>query len=362
MRSAACGVHPTVTTATSGSTAATSGSGPAPGYRLSVLDRSRIRQGQPPAQALRDTVAFAQQAERFGYHRFWVSEHHGVPGVAGSAPTVLAAAVAAATSRIRVGTGGVMLPNHRPMVVAEQFGVLASLFPGRIDMGLGRSVGFTDGVRRALGQGKDAADHFAEQLTELLGYFDATRSAPEVHARPAEGLAVPAFVLATGAGADIAAEAGLPLVIGGVRGEEAMLAAVDRYRERFRPSARAAAPYVVVSGTVAVAGTAVAARELLVPEAWSSAWSRTHGEFPPLAPAAEILARTMSPRERTAYEQALDGHIAGTPPEAAARLAALMERTGADEFLVTTSTYDRAALLDSYRLLAAELGLAGRPM
>lgn len=352
-----------MTTATSASGAPAPEAGGAASLRLSVLDRSRIRQGQPPARALRDTVAFAQQAERLGYHRFWVSEHHGVPGVAGSAPTVLAAAVASATSLIRVGTGGVMLPNHRPMIVAEQFGVLESLFPGRIDMGLGRSVGFTDGVRRALGQGKDAADRFAEQLTELLGYFDGgqdgARSAPEVHARPAEGLAVPAFVLATGAGADIAAAAGLPLVIGGVRGEEAMLAAIDRYRDRFRPSARAAAPYVVVSGTVAVAGTAAAAQELLVPEAWSSAWSRTHGEFPPLAPAAEILARTMTPRERTAYEQALDGHIAGTPQQAAARLGALMRRTGADEFLVTTSTYDRSALLDSYRLLAEAVGLTG---
>ncbi|KJK59420.1 methylene-tetrahydromethanopterin reductase [Saccharothrix sp. ST-888] len=325
-----------------------------PAIRLSVLDRSRTRQGQDPPQALRDTVAFAQQAERLGYHRFWVSEHHGVPGVAGSAPTVLAAAVAAATTRIRVGTGGVMLPNHQPMVVAEQFGVLASLFPDRIDMGLGRSVAFTDGVRRALGRDKDAADHFADQLAELLGYFDpAPRARTGVRARPAEGLHVPAFVLATGAGADIAADAGLPLVVGGFRNEDRMLAALDRYRTRFRPSAQAAEPYVVVSGSVAVAGTAEEARSLLVSEAWSSAYARTHGEFPPLAPVPEILAREMSPRERTAYEAALDGHIAGTPQEAVADLRALMEHTGADEFLVTTSTYDRVALLDSYRLLAA---------
>jgi luciferase family oxidoreductase group 1 len=320
---------------------------------LSVLDRSRTRQGHTPAQALRDTVSFAREAERLGYHRFWVSEHHGVPGVAGSAPTVLAAAVAAATERIRVGTGGVMLPNHQPMVVAEQFGVLAALFPGRIDMGLGRSVGFTDGVRRALGREKDAADRFGEQLAELLGYFTGDQSAhPGVHARPAEGQRVPAYLLATGAGADLAAEAGLPLVIGAVRGEARMLDAIDRYRSRFRPSAQAAAPYVVVSGTVAVAATDEGARRLLIPEAWSTAYARTHGEFPPLAPAEEILARRMTSRERAAYEQALDGHIAGTPEAASAALDALLRRTGADEFLVTTSTYDRAELLDSYRLLA----------
>ncbi|WSL74349.1 LLM class flavin-dependent oxidoreductase [Kitasatospora sp. NBC_01266] len=337
-------------------TAGTAGTGP---LRLSVLDRSRTRQGEDPPQALRDTVAFARQAERLGYHRFWVAEHHGVPGVAGSAPTVLAAAVAAATSRIRVGTGGVMLPNHQPMIVAEQFGVLASLYPDRIDMGLGRSVAFTDGIRRALGRDKDAADHFAEQLAELLGYFDTSGSArPEVHVRPAEGLRVPAFVLATGAGADLAAEAGLPLVIGGLRGADAMLAAIDRYRSGFRPSGQAARPYVVVSGNVAVAETVEAARELLISEAWSSAFARTHGEFPPLAPVPEIQARSMTARERAAYQKALDGQIAGTPQQAVAELRALLERTGADEFLVTTHAHDRTALLDSYRLLAEAAGLA----
>ncbi|MBV6698945.1 MsnO8 family LLM class oxidoreductase [Kitasatospora aureofaciens] len=330
-----------------------------PALRLSVLDRSRTRQGEEPAQALRDTVAFARDAERFGYHRFWVSEHHGVPGVAGSAPTVLAAAVAAATTRIRVGTGGVMLPNHQPMVVAEQFGVLASLFPGRIDMGLGRSVGFTDGVRRALGREKDAADDFGAQLAELLGWFDGSQQTHRgVHARPAEGLRVPAFVLATGAGADLAADAGLPLVIAAARGEDRMLAAIDRYRTRFRPSAQAAEPYVVLSGTVAVAETAERARELLVPEAWAGAYARTHGEFPPLAPAAEVLARPMTARERAAYEQSLAGHIAGIPEQAAADLAALMARSGADEYLVTTSTYDRTAMTESYRLLAEAVGLS----
>ncbi|MEU1290346.1 LLM class flavin-dependent oxidoreductase [Kitasatospora sp. NPDC005856] len=329
----------------------------APTTRLSVLDRSRTRQGEEPAQALRGTVAFAREMERLGYHRFWVSEHHGVPGVAGSAPTVLAAAVAAATSRIRVGTGGVMLPNHQPLVVAEQFGVLAALFPGRIDMGLGRSVGFTDGVRRALGREKEAADAFGAQLAELLGYFDGSQEVNRgVHARPAEGLHVPAFVLATGTGADLAAEAGLPLVIAAPRGVDRMLEAIDRYRTRFRPSAQAAEPYVVVSGTVAVADTAERARELLVPEAWSGAYSRTHGEFPPLTPAAEVRAREMTPRERAAFEQSLKGHIAGTPEQAVAELAALVERSGADEFLVTTSTYDRAELLDSYRLLAEAFG------
>ncbi|WP_225849626.1 LLM class flavin-dependent oxidoreductase [Streptomyces sp. HPF1205] len=321
---------------------------------FSVLDRSRTREGEDAPTALRETVAFAREAEALGYRRFWVSEHHGVPGVAGSAPTVLAAALAAATSRIRVGTGGVMLPNHRPLVVAEQFGVLESLYPGRIDMGLGRSVGFTDGVRKALGRGKEAADEFGDQLTELLGWFSGTQRAhPGVHAWPAEGLRPAPFLLAVGSGADLAAAHGLPLVIGGVRGEEAVLRAIDGYRASFRPSPWAAAPYVVLSGTVAVAADPDSARRLLVPEAWSAAWSRTHGVFPALSSYGSVMARGMSARERERFDEAMTGHVHGAPEDVAKTLESLLVRSAADEFLVTTSTYDRAALLESYRLLAA---------
>ncbi|MEV6290689.1 LLM class flavin-dependent oxidoreductase [Streptomyces sp. NPDC051896] len=320
--------------------------------RFSVLDRSRTREGHPPAEALRDTVALAREAEALGYHRFWVSEHHGVPGVAGSAPTVLAAAVASATRTIRVGTGGVMLPNHQPLVVAEQFGVLESLFPGRIDMGLGRSVGFTDGVRKALGRDKEVAEDFAGQLGELLGWFEGG-SPTGVRARPAEGLQVPPFVLAMGEGARLAARAGLPMVIGDLRGREKMLRGIDQYRSLFRPSPWALEPYVVISGTVAVAGTEEEARRLLVPEAWSMAYARTRGTFPPLAPAEEIEARTMTAKERGFYEAGLAGHIAGTEDQVAHELETVLKETGADEVLVTTSAYDRAALLDSYRRLAA---------
>nr|WP_237549392.1 MsnO8 family LLM class oxidoreductase [Streptomyces sp. SID4950] len=330
------------------------------GVRFSVLDRSRTREGHSDAQALRDTVRLAQDLEGLGYHRFWVSEHHGVPGVAGSAPTVLAAAVAAATRTIRVGTGGVMLPNHRPLVVAEQFGVLESLFPGRIDMGLGRSVGFTGGVRKALGHGKDDAEDFAGQLDELLGWFRGT-SPTGVRARPSEGLTVPPFVLAMGDGARIAARAGLPMVIGDLRDRERMRRGVDAYRAGFRPSPWAAEPYVVVSGTVAVAADPAAARRLLVPEAWSMAYSRTRGTFPPLAPAERVEALAMTDRERGLYEKGLTGQLAGTAEQVGAELEAVLAETGAQEVLVTTSTWDRTALLDSYRRLAALFGGARAP-
>ncbi|MFC3572513.1 LLM class flavin-dependent oxidoreductase [Streptomyces yaanensis] len=324
--------------------------------RFSVLDRSRTREGHDGPEALRDTVRLAREVEELGYHRFWVSEHHGVPGVAGSAPTVLAAAVAAATRDIRVGTGGVMLPNHRPLVVAEQFGVLESLFPGRIDMGLGRSVGFTDGVRKALGRDKDDADDFAGQITELLGWFHGD-SPTGVHARPAEGLTVPPFVLAMGEGAAIAARAGLPMVIGDLRNREKMLRGIERYRETFRPSAWAREPYVVVSGTVAVADTPDNARRILLPEAWSMAYARTHGTFPPLPPAERVESLPMSAKERGFYEAGLVGHIAGTEEQVADELENLIKETGAQEVLVTTSTYDRTALVDSYRRLARIAGL-----
>ncbi|MFB4263645.1 MsnO8 family LLM class oxidoreductase [Nonomuraea sp. GTA35] len=316
----------------------------------SILDRSLVRRGSTPAAALRETVEFARQAEELGYHRFWVSEHHSVPGVAGSAPTVLAAAVAAATSRIRVGTGGVMLPNHRPLVVAEQFGVLESLHPGRVDMGLGRSVGFTGGIRRALGHGKDDADRFGDQLAELLGYFTGEQSAhPGVHALPAEGLRPQVFVLAMGAGADIAAEHGLPMVIGG---GARMHDAVARYRAAFRPSAWAARPYVIVAADVAVAASAQEAALLQLPEAWATVRSRTGGSFPPLVPAGEIAGMELAGRERAYLDEALKGKIHGTEREVAVALGTLVGTSGADEVLVTMNTYDLDRRLDSYRRLA----------
>ncbi|WP_112236779.1 MsnO8 family LLM class oxidoreductase [Kribbella monticola] len=328
------------------------------GVPLSVLDRSRTRSGETEAETLRGTVRLAQQVEELGYHRFWVSEHHSVPGVVGSAPTVLAAAVAAATSRIRVGTGGVMLPNHQPLVVAEQFGVLESLFPGRIDMGLGRSVGFTNGIRRALGVEKDAAEDFSAQVQELLGYFTGTQQAhPQVHARPGEGLRVPAYVLAIGEGALLAASLGLPLVIAGVKGEQELLALLDRYRSTFRPSAWAERPYVVLAATVAVAATTADARRLLLPEAWSTAYSRTRGVFPPLLPVDEVLRLDMTPKEREIFEKSLKGQLYGTPAEVDSLLGGLVQQTGADEVLLTTNTYDRGDLLASYRQLAELAGL-----
>ena len=312
---------------------------------LSVLDRSRTRAGETEAETLRATVELAQQVEDLGCKRFWVSEHHSVPGVVGSAPTVLAAAVAARTDRIRVGTGGVMLPNHKPLVVAEQFGVLESLYPGRIDMGLGRSVGFTNGVRRALGVDKDAAEDFISQVQELLGYLAGT-STDQVHARPGEGLHIPPFVLAVGEGATIAARLGLPVVLA-ARPDSADL--LEDYRSTFQPSAWASEPYVILAVTAAIADSTEAARQLLLPEAWAGAYSRTRGVFPPLQP---DVPESMTAREQEYFENALRGQIYGTPADVEETLGDLVRRTAADELLITTNTFDRGALLANYAALA----------
>ncbi|MCP2237565.1 luciferase family oxidoreductase, group 1 [Prauserella halophila] len=315
---------------------------------LSVLDRASVRHGQDPAAALRDTVGFARDVERLGYRRFWVAEHHGVPGIAGAAPTVLAAAVGAATSTIRIGTGGVMLPNHRPLVVAEQFGTLASLHPGRVDMGLGRSVGFTGAVRTALGAGKTDADRFGDDVRELLGHFDGDH---RVRGLPAAGLEPPPlFVLATGAGAGLAAELGAALVIAPLGDFDRLTDRVRHYRETFRPSVQWPEPHVVVSTAVAVAGSRAQARELLLPEAWAMARSRLDGVFPPLLPPDDVP--TPGERERRHLDDALRGQIHGTESDVARELAELVERTGADELLITMSTHDRADMLDSYTRLA----------
>ncbi|WP_235874800.1 LLM class flavin-dependent oxidoreductase [Saccharopolyspora aridisoli] len=318
---------------------------------MSVLDRSHIPVGGSAREALLETVRFAQEVERLGYHRIWVAEHHGVPGVAGAAPTVLASAVAAATSRIRVGTGGVMLPNHQPLVVAEQFGVLGSLFGDRIDVGLGRSLGFTGGIRKALGA--EEANHFTEQLTELLAYLDGAVAG--VRAVPAEGLDLPVFVLAT-RNASSAAELGLPLVIASPLGDQEMLRTIDEYRRDFRPSRRAAEPYVVVARSIAVADTTEAARRLLVPEAWATVRSRTRGEFPPLDAPDRVLARDMTDRERIHFTRAMRGHTYGTPDEVAVAVKDLVATTAADELLVTTTAHDPDDRLTSYRLLASLTG------
>ncbi|MEJ3652061.1 MsnO8 family LLM class oxidoreductase [Actinomycetes bacterium KLBMP 9759] len=309
-----------------------------PSVRLSLLDRSRTRVGEPDAAALRHTVDRAVRAEQLGYHRFWVAEHHAVPGIASGSPPVLIAAVAARTARIRVGSGGVMLPNHQPLVVAEQFAMLDALHPGRVDLGVGRSLGFTPPVRTALRRAADDPDTFVEDLDELRAYLNGTAA---VTARPKLERPVPVFVLATGRGLAVAGDAGLPVVVGGpVLDSSEIGDALADYRAR--ATAAGGRPYVVVSRDVLVAESVAAARELALPEAWALAAARTTGQFPALEPVDG--ERPLSPRQRSVVEEAVGRTVHGDPATVADELAGLFARTGADELLASTSTFDMEAL------------------
>ena len=311
------------------------GAGVVPDVYLSLLDRSRTRAGEPDSAALRHTVDRARYAEELGYHRFWVAEHHAVPGIASGSPPVLMASVASATSTIRVGSGGIMLPNHQPLVVAEQAAMLAALHPGRIDLGIGRSPGFTEPVRRALraGGADDAA--FRAGIDELRSYLDGTGP---VTARPRLDRPVPLFLLATRAGLALAGALGLPVVAGGpVLGDRA---ALDGYRARAGDAA-----YLVVSADVLVGHP-----DLALPEAWALAAARTTGQFPPLEP--PMPDRDLTRRQRELVESALARTIAGDADTVAEGLDAVVERTGADELLVSSSTWDREALAESDAELA----------
>lgn len=337
---------------------------PATSLPVSLLDRANTIEGTTEAEVLTGVIARAQRAEQLGYSRFWVAEHHGVPGIAGSAPTLLMSAIAGATDRIRVGSGGVMLPNHQPLVVAEQTATLQALFPGRIDLGLGRSVGFTPAVRSALRRDKEAAQQFPEDLAELLGFLG--RTGP-VTARPQDQAATPVFVLATGQGLRWAAEAGLAVVVGGPslfqRGGqtgEAGHEGLARYRRDFRPSPWFAEPYVIVSANLAVAETREAARDLALPEAWALAQSRVKGEFRALEPVAAIRVRLrgeaddgpVTDRDRRRVEENLASGIHGTPDEVREAVRTLGDFTGADELLVTGGMSDPAGQRRSDELVA----------
>jgi luciferase family oxidoreductase group 1 len=323
--------------------------------RLSLLDRSRTRVGEPDAAALHGTVARAVRAEELGFDRFWVAEHHGVPGVAGAAPAVLLAAVAARTTTIRLGSAGVMLPHHQPLVVAEQFATLSAFAPGRVDLGVGRSPGFTPPVRRAL---RETERDFPADLAELCAFLTGTAEIT-LHPRPAGP--VPLHVLATRRGLHVAADLGLPVVVGGpllgLAGDPGPgLEALAGYRRAFRPSAQQPVPRVSISLDVLVADTAAEAADLLLPEAWAMARARTTGTFPALEPVAAVRTAARTPRQQEYLEQTAAAAVAGTPAQVERRLAELLDRTGAAELVASSSTFDRTALAASDAALAALFG------
>lgn len=321
--------------------------------RLSLLDRSRTRHGRPESEALTGTVERAVRAEELGYAGFWVAEHHAVPGIGSGAPAVLLAAIGARTSSIRIGSAGVMLPHHQPIVVAEQFRMLDALHPGRVDLGLGRSLGFTAPVRRALRNEGADPDTFVADLVELRSYLEGTA---EVTARPDTGRAVPMHVLATGQGLRVAARLGLPVVVGGpVLQSPDLEATLAAYRREFRPH-RGSRSSVTMSLDVTVADDDATARELALPEAWAAARARQTGAFPALESVASIRAQHWPDQVRRRVERTLDQAVAGSPATVRRALEELVERSSPDELMASTSTYDREALLASDAALRAVVG------
>ncbi len=323
------------------------------GVPFSVLDLAPICEGGDAAQTLRNSLDLARHAERLGYARYWLAEHHNMPGIASSATALVIGHVAAGTSRIRVGAGGIMLPNHAPLVIAEQFGTLATLFPGRIDLGLGRAPG-TDprtayALRRNLSSDSDA---FPEDVVELLTYLGKARPGQRVHAIPGEGTEVPVWILGSSLfGASLAAALGLPFAFASHFAPAHLMSAIAVYRSKFQPSAWLAAPRVMVGSTVIVAPSDDEARLHFssLQQAFLNLRSNRPGRLPPARKGFEAGLTDM---ERELLDEALSCAFVGAAETVRRGLEGFLARTGADELIVSAQIHDHAARLRSYALLA----------
>jgi luciferase family oxidoreductase group 1 len=319
---------------------------------FSVLDLAPIVEGGDAAQAFRSTLDLARHAERLGYHRYWLAEHHNIPGVASAATSVVIAHVAGGTSTMRVGAGGIMLPNHPPLVIAEQFGTLASLFPGRIDLGLGRAPGSDQATARALRRAPTAADTFPQDVVELMGYFRPAEPGQLVRAVPGAGLDVPIWILGSSLfGAQLAAALGLPFAFASHFAPALLAQAVDVYRAQFQPSERLARPYVMLGLNVIAADDDAEARTLFtsLQQAFVNIRRGRPAPLPP--PAADFEAR-LAPFERAMLHDMLSGSVVGDAERVRDGLRAFIARTGADELMITSQIFDHAARVRSYEITA----------
>ena len=320
---------------------------------FSVLDLSPILEGSDAAQALRNTLDLARHAERLGYQRYWLAEHHNMAGVASAATAVVIGHVAGGTSTIRVGAGGIMLPNHSPLVIAEQFGTLESLYPGRIDLGLGRAPGSDQIAAHALRRNLASdADHFPQDLMELMAYFAEVQPGQRLRAVPGAGLDVPIWILGSSLyGAQVAAAVGLPFAFASHFAPEMMMEAIAIYRERFKPSAQQPLPHVMLGLNVVAADTDEAAQRLFtsLQQAFVNLRSGRPG---PLPPPVDDLERRFGPGERALLGQVLTRSLVGSPETVRRGLDAFIARTGADELMITAQIYDHAARVRSFEIVA----------
>ncbi|CAN5743200.1 LLM class flavin-dependent oxidoreductase [soil metagenome] len=326
---------------------------------LSVLDLAPVSDGSTPRDALRNSLELARLAERLGYLRYWLAEHHNMPGIASSSPPVLAAHIASVTSTIRVGSGGVMLPNHAPLVVAEQFGMLEALHPGRIDLGIGRAPGTDQNTARALRRSALPmhADEFPQQLGELLGFFDG-RFRPDhpyagITAVPALGYRPALWLLGSSDySAQVAGLLGMPFSFAHHFSAANTLPALAAYRSSFQPSDELERPHAMVAVSVLCAPTEEEARYLA--GSGTLAFLRLRQGRPAPYPSPQEAAEyQFTPFEKETVKSWTAGHIVGDPEQVRTQLADLVARTGADELMVTTMVHGHAERLRSYELLAS---------
>ena len=319
---------------------------------LSILDLVSVVEGSTPREALHRSLDLAQHAERLGYNRFWVAEHHNMAGIASAATSVVIGYLAGGTKSIRVGAGGIMLPNHSPMVIAEQFGTLESLHPGRIDLGLGRAPGTDQLTLRALRRDPSAADTFPRDVQELQAFFEPVEEGQKIQAVPGGGLRVPLWILGSSLfGAQLAAALGLPYAFASHFAPAALDDALVIYRERFDPSEQLAKPHAMVGVNVIVAETDAEARRLFttLQQAFTDLHRGARGlQKPPI----DDIEAYWTPSEKIAASRMLSHSIVGSPRTVRDGIDRLIERTRADELMVVTSVFDHEARKRSYALLA----------
>ncbi|GGF10113.1 alkane 1-monooxygenase [Aliidongia dinghuensis] len=320
---------------------------------LSLLDLSPIPEGHDARQALLNSVDLARHAEGLGYRRFWVAEHHNMPGIASAATAVVIGHIAGGTRSIRVGAGGIMLPNHAPLVIAEQFGTLASLYPGRIDLGLGRAPGTDQATAQALRRTLTSEiDSFPQDVLELIGYLGPAEAGQRIRAVPGTGTNVPVWILGSSTyGAQLAAAFGLPYAFASHFAPDQLEDAIAIYRERFRPSAYAEKPHVMVGLGAFAAETDAEARFLFSSQQQAFANLRRGRPGPLPRPVADI-ATVLSPVERAMVEHSLGFRLLGSPETIRRELATVIERTQADELMVTGAIHDHQARLRSFEIVA----------
>lgn len=322
---------------------------------FSVLDLSPITEGSDAAQSFRNTLDLAQHAERWGYQRYWLAEHHGMPGIASAATAVLIGHVAGGTKTIRVGAGGIMLPNHSPLVIAEQFGTLESLYPGRIDLGLGRAPGSDQVTARALRRNLSSeADEFPRDVVELMDFLSDTPR-QSVRAVPGMGTKVPVWILGSSLfGAQLAAALGLPYAFASHFAPAQMMQAIALYRSTFKPSAQLAQPYVMLGFNVFAADTDAQAHILAtsMQQAFVNLRSGRPGRLQPPKPG---YAEQVGPAERALLDSVLSCSAIGAPATVRQGLQDFVARTGADELMITSQVFNHQARLRSYEITADTL-------